>query len=158
MRRVEPAVCVRELAGHDAAAWKTETDTARSEQLAECPARIVASDRDDGAIAAAIANAERAGVAANIQIDARALSAADIPDEPCLIVTNPPYGHRVGEGDSLRNLYAQLGKIVRSHGGYRLAILSADSELEDQLKMTLREAFRTTNGGIPVHLMVGDGR
>ena len=141
---------------HDAAAWKTEIDAARSEQLPESPARIIASDRDEGAVAAAVANAERAGVAGNIQIDARALSAADMPDEPCWIVTNPPYGLRVGEGDSLRNLYAQLGKIVRSHGGYRLAILSADSELEDQLKLSLREAFRTTNGGIPVHLMVGD--
>jgi len=142
---------------HDAAAWTGEVDTARGEQLSQSPARIVASDRDEGAVAAAIANAERAGVHGDIQIDARALSAADVPDESCWIVTNPPYGVRVGEGVSLRNLYAQLGKLVRSHAGYRLAILSADSELEDQLKLSLREAFRSSNGGIPVHLVVSDG-
>lgn len=141
---------------HDAAAWTSEVDAARSEQLEKSPARIVASDRDEGAIAAANANAERAGVSGDIQFDVRALSAADVPDEPCWIVTNPPYGMRVGEGASLRDLYAQLGKMVRSRGGYHVALLSADSELEDQMKMSLREVFRTSNGGIPVHLMVGE--
>jgi len=141
---------------HDAAAWTSEVEAARSEQLEKSPARIVASDRDEGAIAAANANAERAGVSADIQFDVRALSAADVPDEPCWIVTNPPYGMRVGEGGSLRDLYAQLGKMVRSRGGYHVALLSADSELEDQMKISLREVVRTSNGGIPVHLMIGE--
>ena len=141
---------------HDEAAWTAEVEAARVERLEKSPARIVASDRDEGAIAAAIANAERAGVSGDIQIDARALSAADVPDGRCWIVTNPPYGMRVGEGASLRDLYAQLGKIARSREGYHIALLSADSELEDQMKMTLREVFRTNNGGIPVHLVVGE--
>lgn len=141
---------------HDAAAWSAEIAAAKAEQLEKSSARIVGSDRDEGAIAAAIANAERASVSAEVQFDVRALSAADIPDEPCWIVTNPPYGMRLGEGGQLRDLYAKLGKMVRGGGGYRVAMLSADSELEDQMKMSLREVFRTSNGGIPVHLMIGE--
>lgn len=140
---------------HDAPAWSAELDAARAEQLEKSPARIVASDRDEGAIAAAIANAERAGVLADVHYDVRSLSAADLPDEPCWMVTNPPYGMRLGESGPLRDLYAQLGKIVRARGGYRAALLSADSELEDQMKLSLREVFRTNNGGIPVHLVIG---
>ncbi len=141
---------------HDAAAWKAELDSARSEALPKASAHIIASDRDEGAIAAARSNAERAGVSADIQFDVRALSSADFPDQPGWIVTNPPYGMRVGETGALRNLYAQLGKVLRERAhGYRLAILSADSELESQIKLDLTEVFETSNGGIPVHLVVG---
>lgn len=141
---------------HSTAEWSAELDAARAQQLDKSPARIVASDRDEGAITAAVANAERAGVSADIQLDVRALSAAAVPDEACWIVTNPPYGMRLGEGGSLRDLYAQFGKIVRAGSGSRVALLSADSELEDQMKMSLHEVFRTSNGGIPVHLMIGE--
>lgn len=141
--------------GHDAAIWKTEVDAAKGEALPRAPGIIVASDRDEGAVMAAKSNAERAGVADDIRFDVRPLSSAEIPDQAGWIVTNPPYGLRVGERGALRNLYAQLGKVLRDRApGYRLAMLSADSELEAQLKVDLTEVFQTSNGGIPVHLLV----
>lgn len=141
---------------HDAAAWKAELDSARSEAIPKVSAPIIASDRDEGAITAARSNAERAGVSEDIQFDVRALSSVDFPDQPGWIVTNPPYGLRVGETGALRNLYAQLGKVLKERAqGYRLAMLSADTELESQLKLDLAEVFKTSNGGIPVHLVVG---
>jgi putative N6-adenine-specific DNA methylase len=141
---------------HDAAAWNAEIEAARGGMLAECPARIVASDRDEGAVTAARSNAERAGVSNDIAFDVRAVSAAEFPDQPGWIVTNPPYGIRVGDPAPLRNLYAQLGTTARKRApGYTMAILSADSELEDQVKIDLHEVFRTSNGGIPVHLVAG---
>ncbi len=144
---------------HDAAAWQSEIDDAKGQALLRSPARIIASDRDEGAIEATKSNAERAGVLNDIEIDCRSLSAAEIPDRAGWIVTNPPYGLRVGEAAPLRNLYAQLGSVIRTRApGYRLAMLSADSEFEDQVKLDFREVFRTTNGGIPVHLVVGQCR
>ena len=142
--------------GHDAEVWKAEVELARSEALSNAPGQIVASDRDGGAIAAAKSNAERAGVSEDIQFEVRALSSAEFPDQPGWLVTNPPYGLRVGETGALRNLYAQLGKVLRERApGYRIAMLSADSELESQLKLDLTEVFQTSNGGIPVHLVAG---
>jgi len=114
--------------------------------------RIVGSDRDAGAIEAARANAERAGVTADIDFSIRSVSAVELPEPAGLIVSNPPYGERVGEADRLRNLYSSIGKIVRS-SGYGLALLSADHRLEGQIGLDLTEVFRTSNGGIPVRLV-----
>ncbi len=144
---------------HDADVWKSEVDAAKGEAISKSPARIIASDRDEGAIEAARSNAERAGVSNDIEFDSRSLSAAEYPAGGGWIVTNPPYGMRLGESSSLRNLYAQLGTVLRSRAaGYRIALLSADSELEDQMKADLHEVFRTTNGGIPIHLVTGEAR
>jgi putative N6-adenine-specific DNA methylase len=141
---------------HDAAGWTRAVQSAIDGELAHSDAVIVASDRDAGAVAAAKANAERAGVLNDIQIDERPLSAVEFPDDPGWIVTNPPYGLRVGEAAPLRNLYARLGKILSDRAsGYLLALLSADRKLEAQLGLEMREVFRTTNGGIPVRLVTG---
>ena len=142
--------------GHDAAAWTSLVNDAKAAQGESIDTKIIASDRDAGAVEATKANAERAGVIADIDIEQRPLSAAVFPDEKGWIVTNPPYGLRVGESAPLRDLYATLGKILRRDAsGYFLALLSADRKLEGQLKLDLREVFRTTNGGIPVHLVIG---
>jgi putative N6-adenine-specific DNA methylase len=141
---------------HDQGSWKAKVDASREGEIPRAPSPIVASDRDAGAVAAAIANAERAGVSADVEISERAVSDAHYPQPPGWIITNPPYGVRVGESAPLRNLYAQLGRIIREGApGYRIALLSADKSLESQLKVELAESFRTSNGGIPVRLVVG---
>ena len=72
-----------------------------------------------------------------------------------LVAVNPPYGVRVGERDRLRNLYAQLGKLLHARfAGWRLALLSADRTLDAQVGLGLEEVLHTTNGGIPVRLSV----
>jgi putative N6-adenine-specific DNA methylase len=141
---------------HDAAAWKAMVNAARDRVLPRAPAPIVASDRDAGATLATIANAERAGVSGDIEVSERSVSDAHYPQPPGWIISNPPYGVRVGDSRPLRNLYATLGTIIRERAaGYRLALLSADLELESQLDLELTEVFQTTNGGIPVHLVLG---
>jgi len=158
-RRIAPgakrAFAFENWPGHDPAAWGRMKEDASNQQLPGATGQIIASDRDAGAVAAAAANAERAGVRADIQIEERALSDAEYPPGPGWIVTNPPYGLRVGESAPLRNLYARLGKILTDAQGYRLALLSADHGLESQLGLHLQEVFRTTNGGIPVRLVTG---
>ena len=125
---------------------------------AESPVRIVCSDRDAGAIEAARANAERAGVAADIDFSVRSLSAAEFPTEARgWVVSNPPYGVRVGDADRVRDLWAQLGHVLRERArGWRVALLSPDPALERQLRIPLSVVAQTTNGGIPVRLVVGE--
>jgi putative N6-adenine-specific DNA methylase len=124
--------------------------------LPRAPAPIVASDRDAGAVAATVANAERAGVAGDVEVSQRPLSAFEPPDGAAgWLVSNPPYGHRVGESDALRSLYASLGHLVRERlDGWTVALLSADRRLEAQVGVRWEEAFRSSNGGIPVRLVV----
>ncbi|MFM8301030.1 MAG: class I SAM-dependent RNA methyltransferase, partial [Gemmatimonadota bacterium] len=71
-------------------------------------------------------------------------------------IANPPYGVRVGETQGLRDLFARLGQLVRAHGaGWRVALLSADRQLERETRLPFTEVLATRNGGIPVRLVVG---
>ena len=118
---------------------------------------IQGSDRDEGAIAAARANAERAGVLADIDLRVLPISAIETAPAPGLVALNPPYGVRIGATNPLRNLYARFGNVVRENrAGWTVAVLSADRTLEGQMRLRLKEKFRTRNGGIPVRLVVAD--
>lgn len=140
----------------DAAAWDAERDRAESEVLDRAPAPILGSDRDAGAIAAARSNAERAGVADDVELVQRPLSALEPPPGTGWLVSNPPYGARVGESDPLRDLYARIGQVARTRlDGWTVALLTADPRLDAQLGLPLAERFRTSNGGIRVRASAG---
>lgn len=130
---------------------------AAGEVLPRAAAPIVASDRDAGAAEATLENAERAGVAADIEIRRGALSGITPPEGRGLLITNPPYGVRASSGAEVRNLYAQLGNVARAKcAGWTLAFLSAERAMEAQVKLPLTESLKFRNGGIPVRLMRAD--
>jgi putative N6-adenine-specific DNA methylase len=128
---------------------------AKSVMLPRAPSIIRGSDRDAGAIAAARANAERAGVLDDIDFVVQPVSRMVCRDgQPALIATNPPYGVRVGEVEGLRDLYARFGQVLRaSCRGSRVAMLSANARLDGQLRLPLKELLRSRNGGIPVKVL-----
>ncbi len=120
------------------------------------PASVIGSDRDEGAVESAISNAERAGVASDISFRRAAVSGLEVPPVPGWLVTNPPYGARVGERNRLRDLYAQLGNVARRRlPGWRLALLSAHPMLEGHTGLELTERLAFSNGGIRVRMMAG---
>jgi putative N6-adenine-specific DNA methylase len=138
----------------DADVWRAVVERAESKVLARSPVLIQGSDRDAGAVDSAKANAERAGVAGDVELTKRAVSAIEPPDEPGWIVSNPPYGVRVGDADRLRNLYAQIGNTLRAKcPGWRVVLVSADASLERQLGLGTKPLLKTTNGGIGVRLI-----
>jgi putative N6-adenine-specific DNA methylase len=134
--------------------WRSLQEVARRQVLPRAPGPITGSDRDAGAIAAAVANAERAGVAGDITWRRAAISAIEPGAVPGWLVSNPPYGVRVGERARLRDLYAQLGNVARRHcPGWQVALLTANRELEGQLRLPLAARWESENGGLPVRLM-----
>lgn len=135
--------------------WQSILEEARQQIRTDCPP-IQASDRDAGAIEMAKANAERAGVLANIEFSCRAVSAIE-PEGKGWVVTNPPYGLRVSSSKDLRNLYAQLGNVLRSQcPGWHVAILCSDPALLHQTRLNLDLNTSLVNGGIPVRLGLGE--
>jgi len=155
-----------------AAAWPEARLAAKREILPKAPAPIVGADRDEGAIANALANAKRVGVLGDIEFRCAALSALEVPELPDapaaqggtdapsgLLVANPPYGLRLGDTKPLRDLFARLGQVARERcDGWRVALLSADRALDAQVKLPFTEVLATRNGGIAVRLVVGDVR
>jgi putative N6-adenine-specific DNA methylase len=160
-RRIAPGLergfsCER-WPGAPAKAFSELRAAVRAAILPAVLAPIIASDRDAGGAAAALANAERAGVAGDIEVRRGALSGIAPPEGRGLLLTNPPYGVRASSGAEVRNLYAQLGNVARAKcAGWTLAFLSADRAMESQVKLPLTEALRFKNGGIPVRLMRAD--
>jgi putative N6-adenine-specific DNA methylase len=140
--------------GFDTERWNRILEDAQA-AMTDFPGEILGSDRDAGAVQAAARNAERAGVSENVRFSPEAVSAAiaAIRDSGW-ILTNPPYGVRVGESDDLRNLYAKLGSALKSKSGWRLGVLTSDSALVRQTRLPLRPRFSTSNGGIPVSYFV----
>jgi putative N6-adenine-specific DNA methylase len=140
---------------------KAADDTARRRSVAA----IFAADRDAGAARATAANAERAGVADFIQVRNAALSltvaSLTALDGPGLLLTNPPYGERIGSrvggARDLRDLYASLGTAVRDQlPGWSLGMLVSDRVLASQARVPLVEKFATSNGGIDVSMVTYD--
>lgn len=143
----------------EAARWAELLARAQSGERAGALSPIIASDRDAGATAATVANAVRAGVAADIAVSTRALSAIEPPAEAGWVVTNPPYGVRVGDRLALRDLYAQFGHVVRTRcPGWRVAMVVGDRALAGATGLALTVRLRTANGGIPVTVMEGTTR
>ncbi|MGE0439352.1 MAG: class I SAM-dependent RNA methyltransferase [Gemmatimonadales bacterium] len=115
---------------------------------------IRGSDRDAGAVAAAEQNGARAGV--EVEWRQAPVSAMDLEGDPGLVATNPPWGHRVGERAALRNLYAQLGNVLRRRGvGWRLAIVGSDRMLEGQIGVGFEERCATESGGLRIRFLAG---
>ena len=79
------------------------------------------------------------------------LSAMRVPDgERGWIVTNPPYGVRVGDSGRVRDLWAQLGNVLRGRApGWRVTLLSPDLALERQLQIPLRVVAQNDERGDP---------
>jgi len=124
-------------------------------KTATSSAPILGSDRDPGAITAARTNAERAGVADAVDLAVRPLSAILPLPGPGFVVCNPPYGVRVGKHAHLRDLYAQLGHVLRDRcPGARVALLCGD-ELWRRCDLPLGVTHHLKNGGLAVQLVQG---
>jgi putative N6-adenine-specific DNA methylase len=141
--------------GAKRANWSKLLDEARAGELPRSPVSIFGADRDAGAIDAARANAERAGVSGDVSFVQQPISALRLDATRSAVITNPPYGVRVGETPDLKNLYAQIGNVLRKQpADWVFGMLSADPNLERHTRLTLEERFRTKNGGIPVRFVM----
>ncbi len=120
------------------------------------PLSVLASDRDAGAVARTLENARRAHVANDVEAVRATISDVRGAGAPGFIVSNPPYGKRVGGGGDLRNLYDQFGRTLQEHfGGWSCALLAASPQLVSRLGVDFEVRVRTQNGGLAVALYVG---
>ena len=97
------------------------------------------SDRNDGAVEAASANARRAGVDEITRFQKRAVNDIKPPtDGPVLVIVNPPYGARIGDEKRLRSLYGSFGKVMMSRfSGWRVGLVTSNQSLARATRLPL---------------------
>ena len=147
------------LQNHDEALFASIRDRARAAEANGLEFKLFGSDRDRGAVEASTGNAERAGVTEHVQFDCAPLSGA--PGLSALtdfgtgaIVTNPPYGKRIGNPKKLLPLYQTLGKAHQLvPDGVRFAMVSSDRRLALASGMSLTTKVFLDHGGTKVRLM-----
>lgn len=144
---------------YDANGWeilKLDATRQHQEQVQKLAGKLLiqASDRDEGAVSMAHANAARAGVADWIDFRCQAFSAIQPTAETSgWLVTNPPYGVRLHSSKDLRNLYAQLGNVLHEKcTGWQVAILCSELTLLTQTGLKLDSSLTLVNGGVRVRL------
>jgi 23S rRNA (guanine2445-N2)-methyltransferase / 23S rRNA (guanine2069-N7)-methyltransferase len=142
--------------GHDAALWARLRGEAeeRARAVKRRPA-IHASDADPRAVRAAQASLERAGLAGRVHVQRRALADCTAPGTRAgLLVTNPPYGERLGDAATLAPLYAQLGDVLRRHfPGWTAYVLAGNPALAKHIGLRPARRIVLYNGAIECRLL-----
>jgi len=142
--------------GHDPALWEVLRTQARTRRAARVPRRcILGSDIDPAAVRMALENGESAGVADWLHVERRALEDVTRPAaDSGLVVSNPPYGERIGAETGLPELYAGLGRLLRERfEGWQAAILTGNPPLARNLGIYARRTHRFFNGTIECRLL-----
>jgi len=117
-------------------------------------ARIVASDRDPRAVAATRRNARAAAVDAVVEVERRDARALALPEAGWLIVSNPPYGVRVGGTDELAALYRGLGDALkRTCAGNTAWLLVGNPALVKEVGLRPSRRVVLFNGPIECRLL-----
>jgi len=144
--------------GHVPALWTRLMDEARARREAglERMPSIVGYDADRGAVRAALANLEAAGLRGKVHVERRDLAALQPPAgaAPGLVAVNPPYGERLGEREQLKVLYGELGRILKERfTDWKAAVFTGNPELGKEMGLRARRMHVLFNGPIECKLL-----
>jgi len=148
--------------GHEPASWQRLLQEAEEREIRD-PRRlppIRGYDADAAAVRGALANAERAGLRGRVHIEKRALAdcepiTARVEGEVRgLLVTNPPYGARLGNSEKLAELYATLGDTLRrKFMGWTAYVLAGNVGLAKRIGLRAARRHVLYNGAIECRLL-----
>jgi putative N6-adenine-specific DNA methylase len=131
-----------------------------AEQSTVRPLRIIGSDISETAVDQAFRNAQRAGVAAAIELTRRDCFAFNLKGEAGtsgLIISNLPYGKRAfAHDDAIHDFYARWGgHLKRFCHGWGYGFLSVDESFCTIAGLRPGPTLRFENGGIKVQFVTG---
>ena len=109
--------------------FKEEKKKCYSEIKYDEKLEILASDVSHKAIQIARANAEILGLDEDISFFQKDIRDLDLPDDYGIIITNPPYGERIGKED-VDELNKELGELARSLKTWSYYIITANENFE----------------------------
>lgn len=145
---------------HDANLWAGLTEQAKTRFLSSRDAvrgRVIGFDQDVQVIRRARQNIEQAGFQELIYVEKRALEAFELPEKikPGLLLSNPPYGKRLGDVEALHELYQLLGSQFERHlSGWLAGVFTGNPELGRKVAWRSYKQYQLYNGAIESQLIL----
>ncbi len=133
------------------AAWEQARDQARSAIRSDVEMQLFGYDVDEEMISASKSNAKAAGVAGDIQFEKKDIRDLWIDQEHGILISNFPYGVKMGDYRELNNIYISFHKTFRKKLGWSIYVLTADKKFPDYFKRAQPSRVRKLfNGAIEV--------
>ena len=144
---------------HDVWVWGRlvkEAEDRFSSGRANYAGSIIGADSSGHIVRMARDNASRAAVGELVTFKTEnATSASALDVSPGLIITNPPYGERMGDEEQVALLYEAMGSQLREKFcGWKAAILSVNAEYGRRLGMHSHKQYKISNGKLACLLLM----
>ena len=132
-------------------AWAQQRQKALEEVRKDAAFEGVGYDIDPAAVALANANAKLAGVGEHCRFEV-----ADVKDfapaQNATVLTNPPYGERLGDASEAAALARTLGQVWQHSPAQGLYAITADGDFEQHFGKKAARRRKIYNGMIPCQL------
>jgi putative N6-adenine-specific DNA methylase len=137
----------------DARLLRELVQRSRARQKSPTALEIYGSDLSGQAIQTARANLRAAGLEKIISLKRADVLEIGAPANQGIIVTNPPYGVRLGEQQKLAEFYPKLGDALKKQfTGWRVYLLSADMRLPKLIHLAVSRRTPLFNGALECRL------
>lgn len=110
--------------------WKEERKKAFNAINNDVQLKIFGSDINPQAVKAARLNAEEAGVDDCIKFYTADVSALRTKSERGVLITNPPYGQRIGDQEAIDKIYQSYSRFFKENPTWSLFVITADKTIE----------------------------
>jgi putative N6-adenine-specific DNA methylase len=118
---------------------------------------VTGYDLDNKALLLAGRNTVKAGLEGQIHYFHAALQEFRPESDKGVVIINPPYGIRLGEEDTLRELYCQIGDIMKKRcRGWTGYVLTGNLDLAKYIGLRASRRFVLFNGAIECRLLKYD--
>ncbi|BCS54898.1 class I SAM-dependent RNA methyltransferase [Geobacter sp. SVR] len=115
---------------------------------------VTGYDQDSQSLARATKNAAKAGFQGQLHFFHAALEAFRPEAERGVVIINPPYGKRLGEEEELKELYCQIGDIMKQRcRGWTGFVITGNLELAKYIGLKASRRFVLFNGPIECRLL-----
>ena len=144
---------------HDQALWDSlvvEAQERKAAGLEKLELDIRGYDANPRVLEFTTQNIENAGLDEHIRLTHKPIDQFGKPTaETGLLLTNPPYGERLGEIDELIPLYQKLGTVLQKNfTGWKAAIFTGNVDLGRETDLSPTKQYSLFNGTIPCKLLV----
>jgi len=135
-------------------AWKAVLSGASEAQPPEAGCRILGMDTDASVLRAARMNARKAGVDHLIRFVQQDALSISPPETHGIILTNPPFGHRLRLGRDAGQFYKTFGDMLkRSFSGWVAEVFTGDKNMPKQIGLRTCRRRILFNGPIECRLL-----